>query len=356
LKERTQSMSAVEQTQASGEEAINAEPHAPAAASGEVSAWSEIAEATTNTAFARAWLALLSRSFPAIRQSALFLITNADASMRPVGRWMADGQSVAATEIFARCAEQVLGVVATRQRGAVQAAPTGDLVHAGWPIMFGGSLQGVVVAEAVAAGEVSARRLLRHLQWGSAWVEAFLRRQSSTADLAMRDRTAKLLEIVNAVAAEARHVDACRLMANVLAQTFGCERVFVGLRGRTATTLVAAAHQASFDRKSRHVRAVEAAMDEAIDQGTSIMNTGRATAAAYVTSAHDALLAEGRSRAMMTIALRCCDVVVGAVTFERVTGEEFNQGEIDFAEAVCAVIGPLLADKQAMIGPFIALR
>jgi hypothetical protein len=56
-------------------------------------------------------------------------------------------------------------------------------------------LQGVVLAEAVAAGEVSARRLLRHLQWGSAWVEAFLRRQSSTADLAMRDRTAKLLEI-----------------------------------------------------------------------------------------------------------------------------------------------------------------
>jgi hypothetical protein len=323
------------------------------AATVEKSPWNTIADSTDAWAFAAAWLPLLSRSFPAIAQSALFLSLQGGKPLECVGRWGSDLLTPERTKVFALGADQILSAVLKDRRGAVAPGSSADLAYAAYPIVLEGSVGGVVVAEATVSDELAARRVLRHLQWGSAWAEAFLRRQSRASNLGVVDRAATLLEIVTAVAAERRLVDACRVLASLLARTFSCERVSCGLLGRHSVRMVAMANQATFDRKSRQARAVEAAMNEAIDQHAILELPHRSQDSHHVTAAHEALLAEAGSQAALTMPLMNKDVAIGAVTLEKTTGAPFQESDIDVIDALCALAAPVIADKKANDRPLL---
>src|SRR6185436_19268999 len=88
--------------------------------------------------------------------------------------------------------------------------------------------------------------------------------------------------------------------------------------------------------------AIEGAMDEATDQGITVVWPARPGADPTVTHAHAELARQQGSAAICTIRIGDGNRVAGAITFERLSGAPFDALTINFMEAVAAVSGPIL--------------
>jgi len=142
--------------------------------------WADITSAQDLTVFAMAWLAIVGRSSPSIIQSALLYGEANRGPFEPVARW---SRSTAASDVgkLSRGSAPILAAIAESKQPAIEAVDGSDESRfAGIPLMLGDELHGSVLVEAKITDTASARKLMRHLQWGSAWVEGFLRRSIHT--------------------------------------------------------------------------------------------------------------------------------------------------------------------------------
>ena len=92
-------------------------------------------------------------------------------------------------------------------------------------------------------------------------------------------------------------------------------------------------------------KAIEAAMDEAIDQFALVLEPPPDDAV-LVTSAHARLAGMHAPATVLTVPLLARETPVGAVTFERPVSQPFTPRAIALIEAVAAILGPALADKR----------
>ncbi len=147
----------------------------------EGAAWKNLGEAKTVEAFGQAWITLVCRTFAGLRRAALLLDHPDHARFEPIAHWATD----AATDdikVFVTTLEPLIAVAIERRRPALEGVADGDQEPAsertllGFPLIFAGDLHGVVLIEAVPQDTLSARRMVRHIEWSSGWVEAFMRR------------------------------------------------------------------------------------------------------------------------------------------------------------------------------------
>ena len=155
---------------------------------------------------------------------------------------------------------------------------------------------------------------------------------------------ALLLGLQATLLSHARLEDAASAFAIELAEALGCERVAVGLIHAGTTRLVAHSHAHAPDPRSAAVALLEAAMNEAADQGATVIHPQPAGAVPLVTLAHQRLLAGGGAAA--SIPLVCDGRVAGTITFERAAAP-FAAREIALCEDAAAFAGPLLELKRA---------
>jgi multidrug resistance efflux pump len=59
------------------------------------------------------------------------------------------------------------------------------------------------------------------------------------------------------------------------------------------------------------------------------------------------LAAAHKTGAILTIPLQAAGEVIGALTFERLPGHDFDEATVDLCDAVASVVGPVLAEKRA---------
>jgi hypothetical protein len=136
-------------------------------------------------------------------------------------------------------------------------------------------------------------------------------------------------------------------VTNELATRLRCDRVSLGVVGRSGTVrLRAVSHSANFRRESRLVDAIENAMDEAIEQRHCVAYPllpamGRAVTIAHRTLAESAK-APGASSLSVVLAGSGGESI-GALTFERHGTEPFSDDTLRLAEAVAALLGPQIA-------------
>jgi multidrug resistance efflux pump len=141
-------------------------------------------------------------------------------------------------------------------------------------------------------------------------------------------------------------------IVNDLATRFRCDRVSLGLRqGAGNVRLSAISHSATFKNQSRVADAIENAMEEAIDQGTSVAHPPIARTERAVTMAHRALAEVVRlpGAALLSVAFADSEgKPLGALTFERHAradrGKEaaFDEEELQLAETIAALLGPTI--------------
>jgi multidrug resistance efflux pump len=182
--------------------------------------------------------------------------------------------------------------------------------------------------------------VMRQLQWGSSWIEAYYRRRQWIA----RDSLGDVLDVV-AVALEPRSFDAAATSTvTELAQLMACERVSVGFRKRTRTKVAALSHSAEFSDKNNLIRAIGAAIDAAVDQQCVLQYPNVDPDTPHVLRAHAELAEQYAAGHVCTVPLASGDEVVGGLVFER--AKPFARHDVEQLEYVGALVGPILEAKR----------
>ena len=212
-----------------------------------------------------------------------------------------------------------------------------------------GSSPIAVVAVALASGSSAAlapEGVVEQLRWGAGWLEALpwaQRCEDVSTDIA---RAASSLDFLAAIGEQPRLQGMAIAVANDLAARLRCDRVSVGIIRRNGSIrLRAISHSASFKGQGRLVDAIENAMEEALDQRTSVAHPPLPSTERAVAMAHRALTEIIRVQGTSLISVVMADgkgELVGAITFERHRNELFDKEALQLAEAIAALLGPIV--------------
>jgi len=205
-----------------------------------------------------------------------------------------------------------------------------------------------IIAVALAPGSSAtlAERVAEQLRWGAGWLEALpwaLRSKELTLDSA---RAASCMDLLAAIGEQHRLHATATTLANDLASRLRCDRVSVGVTRRNGSVrLRAISHSAGFKGQGRLVDAIENAMEEALDQRSSVAYPPLPPTERAVTMAHRALteMIRAPGAAILSVVLAGSNgELVGAITFERHRNARFDAEALQMAEAIAALVGPVI--------------
>jgi len=317
----------------------------------ETEIWRLLSHAERVEDFAGAWIGLLSRAHESIARSALLLGMPDRGPYDLVARF--PESEPAGEDSFAAASANVFETATRKRRPAIEGG--GDLpTRIAYPLVFAGLLHGAILVEAHPLDAGGVRRLIRHLQWSAAGVEAFLGRHTSQRSVASADMAQFLIGMVDALVATEGGVDAARLLSNLVARRFECDSVAVGRYHRKHSKLIAVSQTASVDRRGALAVAIEAAQNEAIDQESAVLVPETAAASPLLTRAHQQLSNSFAGAHVLTVPLVASDEAVGAITLRR-GGRAFTQDEINLIDALASATGALLCEKWDMDRPLLML-
>jgi multidrug efflux pump subunit AcrA (membrane-fusion protein) len=137
---------------------------------------------------------------------------------------------------------------------------------------------------------------------------------------------------------------AAAALATALCDRLSCDRVAVGWVHGDCSSVVALSHAADFDPRQAVSERIAAAMDEALEQASTVLVPPREGALPQVSLAH-AELAGTDARAVCTVLLADAGKPVGALTFERASAQ-FTPDEAVFCEDAAAFAAPILSLKH----------
>jgi hypothetical protein len=313
----------------------------------EGSAWREFVAARTPDEFYRSWLALQCQMIPGARSGLVVAGSSGSSRFVPVAVWP-EGQPI---QHLAQVAERALaerrGLVLRGSREVPASGVVDDRVDVGFPIEIDGRLHGVVAMDVAVGDGVDMPAILRQLQWGAGWLEVLVHRIAALrvdlqGDEGARMRLEATLELVASALKYDRFLGAATAFATAAAARLACDRVSIGLIKKGRAQVYALSHSGAIDKRTNVIRAIEGAMDEAADQGVTVVWPSRPGADPAVTHAHGELARQQGSAAICTIRIGDGKRVAGAITFERLSGAPFDAVTINFMEAVAAVSGPIL--------------
>ena len=309
--------------------------------------WREFAEAATSEAFYRGWLAIQCRMIPGVGMGVVFAAPSPGAKFAPTASWP-DGRRPPAHlgEAAERALSEKRGIVLKREAPGDAATPTRDRYDVAYPIQAGGEVYGVVALDLAPRPERDLEGVLRQLQWGAGWLELLAHRLGARPEPvpaeAARQRLQTVLDLLTSALGHERFYGAASAFATALATRLDCERVSVGFVTRGRARVRAVSHSAHFGKQSNLVRAIGAAMDEAIDQQGTIVYPPGSGREPRVVRAHTELARQAEAGAICTIPLIEGRRFVGALTLERSADRPFDAVTIELCEVVTAVAGSVL--------------
>jgi multidrug resistance efflux pump len=321
---------------------------APAAGheSEEAKLWTEFTGAASRAAYCRAWLALQCRMIPSA-SAALLLIAEEDA-FAPAAIWPDRRRDVSYLKTVA---EKVL----TERAGAIVRVPDAQGggpdegrrsdIHVGYPVLARGTLYGAVVVHVKARDDADLKASLRQLHWGIGWLEALFWQSRAGDDKLRLERAAVALDVLAATQEEAKLRAAAMACANELVARLACDRVAIGWKRGNAVRLKAMSHQTQVERRARFVDALENAMDEAFDQNASVCHPQADGVPNRVSVALRSFGGANGFASALSVVMPAGGGAFGVITLMRREGKPFDAEAVHLAEAVAALVGPVLEQK-----------
>jgi multidrug efflux pump subunit AcrA (membrane-fusion protein) len=314
-----------------------------------LSHWAGLADAANEAKFCSAWLSSQCSRISGAVAGLLMMpppakgVTVTSTSWPQRNPYLQDLMRIAERASFERRT-----VVLTGQGGSDTVSAQGVSFLIALPLGPGNQPIAVAaVALGISAGPaaLAAEAVAEQLRWGAGWLEALPwahRSNDLSSDVA---RAASVLDFLSATGEQPRLQAMTIAIANDLATRLRCDRVSVGvLKYNGAIVLRAISHSASFRNQGRLVDAIENAMEECIDQRSSITYPALPSTERTVTMAHRALAelirAPGASLMTVTVASGKGELV-GAITFERHSDAPFDSQALQLAEAIAALVGPI---------------
>src|SRR5215510_11311464 len=289
--------------------------------------WAGLADASNETVFCSAWLSSQCTRISGIVAGLLMMpppakgLTVASTSWPRRNPYIEDLLRVAERASLERC----MVVSPGRMGSDTSVQPVGLFIA----LPLGSGSQPVAVAAvALASGSSAAlapEKVAEQLRWGAGWLEALPWAQRSRDVSTVIARAASALDFLAAIGEQPRLQGMAIAVANDLAARLRCERVSMGvIRRNGSIRLRAISHSAGFKGQGRLVDAIENAMEEALDQRTSVAypplpSTERAVAMAH-RALTDIIRVQGTSLISVVMA-DCKGKPVGAITFERQRNE-----------------------------------
>ncbi len=214
------------------------------------------------------------------------------------------------------------------------------------PVEIEGGVWGYAAVEIVSNDPAAVRAVLERLQWATGWFGWFRSRELQQQTGKKRWRLETAMDLLAAVVGHRQFKEAAIALVNQLAPRFSSDRVSLGVMKSDQIELVAVSGATIVDNKMNIMEALEAAMEEAVDQKASVQypSAEDVTAAERKVVRHHQLLGQegGASRATLTVLLRSGGEVLGALTLERDLARPFKEDEIEVLEAAGELLGPLV--------------
>lgn len=300
-----------------------------------------------NRELVQAWLNLQCSMVAGVTHAAILL------GSRPAAIW--PEQSVVSASIMAvaqRAARERREVIDSMAMavGAAVEQPS-DVIAC--PILVDNRLFGVASFEMTARPEAKQRAALQVLTWGITWLELLAKDWASTA----AGRLGVVVETVaKAVAHDAFKASAIAVV-NELARQLACERVTIGFRDGQEMQVAAMSNTASLEERANLIRAIAAAMNEAVDQDKRVVLPAPDDDHGVLVLAHEQLRAQFGAGAVCTTPFSHNGEVLGALTFERGSKRLFDTQTLALCETIASVVGPILQTKRdAQLPGLVKLR
>jgi hypothetical protein len=267
---------------------------------------------------------------------------------RPAACWPEGSDpSVALSKTAKAAISKRKGVVAELKSSDAEDGADKDAIA--YPIVIDGKLLGVAAIEVERLPNVRQKSVLQMLQWGAAWFQAMCDQQGQAqqqSGAAGGDKLGMVLELVGTAVEQERFQAAATAVVTELATRLKLERVSLGFIHGKHIKVKALSHSARFEGRQSLFRQIGAAMDEALDQESTIVYPASTKAGQDVSRAHGELARLHGARAVCTVPLSMDQEIYGAITFER-PGHELLEPEIvKFCEQAAALIGPVLEVKR----------
>src|SRR5262245_4051891 len=263
------------------------------------------------------------------------------AAFAPVAFWPEVPQN---RRHLAPVAERVLlegrGVVLRHEASGLDDGPPQVRYHLAYPLQVAGHLHGIIALDIAPRSAPQVQAVMRQLQWGSAWLTLFLQRQQQTLHTASQGRTQAILELLATLLEHPRVQAATTAFVTALTDRLACDRVSLGFVHQRQVRVRAISHSAHFGKRTNLTRALEAAMDEAWDQATTVMYPAAPGTPFRITRAHAELVRQHGTGAVCSIPLPRGESILGVLTLERPTDHPFEPADIELCEAIGALAGP----------------
>lgn len=308
------------------------------------SLWSSFANAKTDGAQVTGWLAVLVSRIPSAVLGVVFQADHGAGSLVPVAVVPDPRRDIADIRAIV---EQVIG----SGRPGVLPAEDGQRMHVACPLRGATGQVEVVIALELDTGDgTAAQAALRDIHWASGWMQARIWQDRSQDDTARLRRSGVALDILSLASEHAKPEAAAMAIVNEAQSLLDCDQISIGLiRGsRTAPRirLLAMSYSAWFRKRSALAEALETAMEEVYDQNATVAWPRITDSDRSISVAHADHVRSSRTAHMLSVPLRDEDGPVGVMTCERRSDRPFDEDTRLTAEAIAALIGPVLELKR----------
>lgn len=162
---------------------------------------------------------------------------------------------------------------------------------------------------------------------------------------------ARVLQFQASVLSHETFSEAAAAFATEVAAMLHFDRAAIGFCERGHTRVIATSHTADFQPNAELFRAFGAAMDEALDQGSTISLPAPEGARPLITLAH-ADLGRRYGGAVCTVPLVSRGSAFGALTLTRTDAGQPNAEDVALCEHLACIVGPILELKHESERPW----
>jgi RND family efflux transporter MFP subunit len=267
---------------------------------------------------------------------------------RPTACWPEGSDpSVALSKTAKAAISKRKGVVAELKSSGPDDGVDRDAIA--YPIVVDGKLLGVAAIEVERQPNVRQKSVLQMLQWGAAWFQALCAQQGQAQQqnaAAGSDKLGMVLELISTAVEQERFQAAATAVVTELATRLKLERVSLGFIHGKHIKVKALSHSARFEGRQSLLRQIGAAMDEALDQESTIVYPAVTKTGLDVSRAHAEIARLHGARSVCTVPLSMDQEIYGASTFERPGHEPLEPEIVKLCEQASALLGPILEVKR----------
>jgi len=301
--------------------------------------WSRLDFAQPPEVFCASWLRLQCAALPACANAVVVLRDPETDKFSPSATFP---QSAAIDKSLTTIAELAL---MEREGQIADAQADGSIVMA-YPLLAADVLEGVVAVKLT--GAINQESVRNQLQWGTVWLRAYLGQRATRDTELTNERLMTVLDLIAVVLEQDTFNAASLAFVTELAGQLGCDRVSLGFRDlRGHTDVVALSHSTTLVEKMNLIRAMAAAMDEALDQNEMVL-WPPVPEAQHAERAHRELAELVPVGQIDTVPLYTAKRPCGALLLESAPGHTLDVIALEQIQSVALAVGPMLEAKRRM--------